>query len=60
MKLKTALKSWTNSYRLSWHCISGRYYGWPAELAMLFLCTLFFPLLLVLTMIFSKEPDDAA
>lgn len=60
MKLKTALKAWTNSYRLSWHCITGRYYGWPAELVMLVLCTLCFPLLLALTMIFSKEPDDAA
>lgn len=59
MKPRTALKEWGASYRLSWHCVRGRYYGWVAELAMILFCTALFPLFFLLTLVFVKEPDHA-
>lgn len=60
MKLKTALKAWGDSYAISWYCIRGQYYGWKTELLASLLITMILPLLIVLTMIFSKEPDHGA
>ena len=58
MKAKTALREWKKSYRLSWHCVRGRYYGWPGELLAMGAVTLLFPVLFLLTLLIAKEPED--